>query len=332
MTQFRLNFASLLVMATAAALLLAPAVHADTLQDISKQIKQGQYPQALVQVDKYLADKPKDAQGRFLKGIILTEMNKPAEAIAIFTRLTEDYPELPEPYNNLAVIYAQQKQFDKARQALEMAIRTHPSYATAHENLGDIYARLASQSYDKALQIDSSNSSAQKKLALISDLMSTSGRPGKTSKPIGEARPAEPVKAAEAPKPAAAAPAAATPPAPATTPAPAAAPSKPGPTPAVDATAEVTRTIDCGPRPGRARMSRPTSPPMPATSRPRPANRARSGTRNGKSASTSRAPSRSAWKPARQRRWRHGNGEVPPALQVGNAQDIQQQDPPTGQA
>jgi tetratricopeptide (TPR) repeat protein len=161
----------------------------------------------------------------------------------VFTRLTEDYPELPEPYNNLAVIYAQQKQFDKARQALEMAIRTHPSYATAHENLGDIYARLASQSYDKALQIDSSNSSAQKKLALISDLMSTSGRPGKTSKPIGEARPAEPVKAAEAPKPAAAAPAA-TPPAPATTPAPAAAPSKPGPTPAVDATAEVTRTID----------------------------------------------------------------------------------------
>ena len=179
MTQFRLNFASLLVMATAAALLLAPAVHADTLQDISKQIKQGQYPQALVQVDKYLADKPKDAQGRFLKGIILTEMNKPAEAIAIFTRLTEDYPELPEPYNNLAVIYAQQKQFDKARQALEMAIRTHPSYATAHENLGDIYARLASQSYDKALQIDSSNSSAQKKLALISDLMSTSAAPAR---------------------------------------------------------------------------------------------------------------------------------------------------------
>jgi hypothetical protein len=36
--------------------------------------------------------------------------------------------------------------------------------------------------------------------------------------------------------------------------------------------------------------------------------------------------------PARQRRWRHGNGEVPPALQVGNAQDIQQQGPATGQA
>lgn len=240
MTQFRLNVSQLLVSAVSVALLLlAPAVRADALQDINKQIKQGQYPQALEQVDKYLAGKPKDAQGRFLKGIILTEMNKPNEAIVVFIKLTEDYPELPEPYNNLAVIYAQQKQFDKAKQALEMAIRTHPSYATAHENLGDIYARLASQSYDKALQIDSSNSSAQNKLALIRDLMSTAGRPGKTTKPIGEARPAEPVKVAEAPKSApVAAPAAATP-------APAAATPKPAPaSPSTDANAEITRTID----------------------------------------------------------------------------------------
>ena len=88
----------------------------------------------------YIRDRPKDAQGRFLKGQILTEMNKPADAIAVFTKLTEDYPELPEPYNNLAVLYAQQKQYDKARTALEMAIRTHPSYAIAYENLGDVYA------------------------------------------------------------------------------------------------------------------------------------------------------------------------------------------------
>ncbi len=246
MTQFRLKLSNLLVLAASTALLLlAPAVHADALQDISKQIKQGQCPQALEQVDKYLAGKPKDAQGRFLKGIILTEMNKPAEAIVIFTRLTEDYPELPEPYNNLAVIYAQQKQFDKAKQALEMAIRTHPSYATAHENLGDIYARLASQSYDKALQIDSSNSSAQKKLALIGDLMSTAGRPGKASKPIGEARPAEPIKTAEAPRVAPAAPVAATPAPAAATPAPAAASAKPAPaSPAADANGEIARAIE----------------------------------------------------------------------------------------
>ena len=254
MTQIRLTAARLLASALSVTLLaLAPAVHADALQDINKQIKQGQYPQALEQVDKYLAGKPKDAQGRFLKGIVLTEMNKPNEAIVVFTKLTEDYPELPEPYNNLAVIYAQQKQYDKAKQALEMAIRTHPSYATAHENLGDIYARLASQAYDKALQIDSSNSSAQNKLALIRDLMGTGSRPGKTTKPIDDARPAEPVKLAEAPKsapvPVAAAPVAAAPVAAAA--APAVVPAKPAEAPkpaatkaAGDPNAEITNAID----------------------------------------------------------------------------------------
>ena len=151
--------------------------YADNLPDIQRLIKQAQYPQALEKVDAYLSSKPKDAQGRFLKGLIFTEMGKPAEAIAVFTKLTEDYPELPEPYNNLAVLYAQQKQYDKARTSLEMAIRTHPSYAIAYENLGDIYAKLASQAYDKALQLDSANSTTQNKLALIRDLISTSNKP-----------------------------------------------------------------------------------------------------------------------------------------------------------
>ena len=83
------------------------------------------------------------------------------EATGVFLKLTEEAPELPEPYNNLAVIYAQQKQYDKAKAALEMAIRTHPSYAVAHENLGDLYAKMARQAYDRALQIDAGNASAQ---------------------------------------------------------------------------------------------------------------------------------------------------------------------------
>jgi tetratricopeptide (TPR) repeat protein len=156
--------------------LVSPA-HADALQEASKLLKQGHSAEALEKVDQYLVGKPKDAQGRFLKGLILSETNHPQEAIVVFTKLTEDYPELPEPYNNLAVIYAQQKQYEKAKQELEMAIRTHPSYATAHENLGDIYARLASQAYDKALQLDSSNASAQSKLAMIRELMGANGRP-----------------------------------------------------------------------------------------------------------------------------------------------------------
>ncbi|MDR3055517.1 MAG: tetratricopeptide repeat protein [Zoogloeaceae bacterium] len=152
---------------------ITPAFAADnSLTEIQLLVRQGQYPQALNKVDSYLASRPKDAQGRFIKGLIFTEMKRGDDAIAIFTKLTEDYPELPEPYNNLAVLYAQQKQYDRARGALEMAIRTHPSYAIAYENLGDVYAKLASQAYDKALQLDTSNAAAQSKLAMIRDLVS----------------------------------------------------------------------------------------------------------------------------------------------------------------
>ena len=157
---------------------------AQTLPDVQRLMKEGQTPQALEKVDAYIASKPKDAQGRFLKGLILTEMGRTADAITVFTLLTEDFPELPEPYNNLAVLYAQQKQYDKARTALEMAIRTHPSYAIAHENLGDVYAKLASQAYDKALQLDTSNKATQNKLSMIKDLISVAvpgGKPASAS-------------------------------------------------------------------------------------------------------------------------------------------------------
>lgn len=166
-------------------LLLSASVtfaNAQTLPDVQRLMKQGQMPQALEKADAYIATKPKDAQGRFLKGLILTEMGRTADAIAVFTKLTEDFPELPEPYNNLAVLYAQQKQYDKARTALEMAIRTHPSYSIAHENLGDVYAKLASQAYDKALQLDSSNRATQTKLSMIKELISTSAKPGTSGK------------------------------------------------------------------------------------------------------------------------------------------------------
>ena len=162
-----------------ASVLLATSVaaHADDLQEANKLFKQGQQAPALDKVNSYLSGKPKDAQGRFLKGLILTEQGKPNDAIKIFSDLTVDYPDLPEPYNNLAVLYASQGQYEKAKQSLEQAIRTHPSYATAHENLGDIYAKMASQAYDRALQLDRSNTSTQTKLAMIQDIFSGNAHP-----------------------------------------------------------------------------------------------------------------------------------------------------------
>jgi ketosteroid isomerase-like protein len=127
---------------------------------------------------------------RFLKGVVQTESGRTAEAIATFVNLTESYPELPEPYNNLAVLYAAQSQFDKARAALEMAIRTNPSYATAHENLGDVYAKLASQAYSKALQLDATNTAVQPKLALIRELFLPAGKAANKAASVAASGPA----------------------------------------------------------------------------------------------------------------------------------------------
>jgi tetratricopeptide (TPR) repeat protein len=175
MTHSRLLVLGSLRLLSLVAALMFSAAHADEYADVSQLVRAGKLPEALTKADQYLSAKPRDPQMRFLKGVIQRDSGKTTDAIATFTRLTEDFPELPEPYNNLAVLYAGQSQFDKARTALEMAIRTNPSYATAHENLGDVYAKLASQAYNKALQLDASNSGVPPKLALIRELFSPSG-------------------------------------------------------------------------------------------------------------------------------------------------------------
>src|SRR5437764_4803293 len=149
------------------------AAPADDLKEAQKLYAQGKLQPALDKVDTFLKVQPRDPQGRFLKGLVLTEQKRTNDAIQVFTGLTEDYPELPEPYNNLAVLYASQGNYDKAKSALELAIHTHPSYATAHENLGDIYAQLASRAYDRALQLDKSNTTAQVKLSMLKDIFSS---------------------------------------------------------------------------------------------------------------------------------------------------------------
>lgn len=215
-----------------AAALSATAAHADDYADVNALVRSGQLPQALAKADQYLAAKPRDPQMRFIKGVIQTEAGKPADAIATFTKITQDYPELPEPYNNLAVLYAGQNQYDKARAALEMAIRTNPSYATAHENLGDVYAKLASQAYSKALQLDGGNSAVPPKLALIRTLFSAETKNQKpaaaapASPPVvaqaqAPAAPVAPAKPAVVPPPPAAPPVVAAPTPPAVTPTPA---------------------------------------------------------------------------------------------------------------
>ena len=147
-----------------------PAVYAAGVDDAKALFKAGERDQALRQVNKVLESNPKDPKARFLKGVILAESGDAKAAADVFQRLTQDYPALPEPYNNLAVIYASEGHYDEARVALEKSIRTHPSYATAYDNLGDVYSKLASEAYDRALRLNASDAGASKKLTLVREL------------------------------------------------------------------------------------------------------------------------------------------------------------------
>jgi len=179
----------------------------ETLSGVKILMEQGKPAKAMEQLDGFLASKPDHAEARFLKGLILVNQDQLEDAIKIFEALTKDYPELPEPYNNLAVSYSALGRFDDARKALQSAITTHPSYATAHENLGNIYAMMAADAYNHALSLDKENTAARDKLALMSDLFSVgtiNAKPRKPIKPVKSPTPppsAQPVAASTAPAP-----------------------------------------------------------------------------------------------------------------------------------
>src|SRR5262245_47135737 len=84
------------------ALALAPVSAFADLASAQRLYEEGRSDDALKEVDSLLASNAADPELRFLKGIIYAEQGRNDDAIEMFAALTQDYPELPEPYNNLA--------------------------------------------------------------------------------------------------------------------------------------------------------------------------------------------------------------------------------------
>lgn len=229
-----------------ASLLSHGGAHASpaAVDEVQQLMEKGQLSAASSRVQAHLKKDSSDVQLRFLQAVIAAEQKKYDQAIRLFTALTQDHPTLPEPYNNLAVIYAIQGEDRKAAQVLEQAIRTNPSYATAHQNLGDVYARIANEAYAKALQLDSAQKAEKPKLTLISRI----------------ATPAATASTLPAPTAAAVTIAAATAPVPTPVPAPA---PEPAPTPAP--AAPITTT------PAPAEPAATAAPPAAPAPEPKPA-------------------------------------------------------------
>ena len=158
---------ALLAAATAVAQTPAPPSAA---AEVSALMKAGRGDEALARAEARLKDNPRDAQVRFMRGVILAEQGRTVEAAIVFERLTQEFPELPEPYNNLAVIHAAQGRYESAYRLLQQALVAQPDYAPAYENLGDLYLSMAEQAYGKALGLDANNRVAKAKLETAREL------------------------------------------------------------------------------------------------------------------------------------------------------------------
>jgi tetratricopeptide (TPR) repeat protein len=161
---------ALLAASLMAASLQAADAPADAARDIERLYRSGDAALAAQRLEQALAAQPGSPRLLFLKGVMLSEANREADAMATFERLTQDHPDLPEPYNNLAVLHAARGQLDRARELLELAIRHDPDYFAAQENLGDVFARLAQRAYEKAGVNPHAEPSLQRKLRLARDL------------------------------------------------------------------------------------------------------------------------------------------------------------------
>ena len=135
-------------------------------EQVKQLLRQGasKRQDALAKIDDYLVKKPRDPQMLFWRALLLNELNRSDEALALYEQLTQEFPELAEPHNNLGVMYASKGQIDKARLSFEQALRNNPSYSAAQENLGDIWLMLAQESYARASKLEPQNRPVKNKI------------------------------------------------------------------------------------------------------------------------------------------------------------------------
>ncbi|MCW1964873.1 tetratricopeptide repeat protein [Polynucleobacter sp.] len=118
--------------------------------DVERLIKARQYQDAVNLINTKIKATPRNVQIRFVKARLEIEMRQFGEAKKSLIEITQQFPELPEPYNNLAAIAANQGNWIEARDYLELALKLRPTYVIASANLGEIYIRLGAQAYESA--------------------------------------------------------------------------------------------------------------------------------------------------------------------------------------
>ena len=133
-----------------AALFASRPAFADLVSDVHGLLAKGDLVAALRVADAAVQSNPRDAQPRFLRAVVLMDLQRFDDALAAFTQLSQEYPELPEPFNNIALLQVRAGRLELARQALETALRNDPGHRAARRNLGEVHLMLAVQAWQQA--------------------------------------------------------------------------------------------------------------------------------------------------------------------------------------
>jgi tetratricopeptide (TPR) repeat protein len=149
----------------------AARITTDATPHIDALIAAQNWNAALAELDARIKSNPRDAQAKFKRGTVLARLGRDDDAIEQFVELTEAYPELPEPYNNLAALYAKKGRYEDARAALETAVKANPGFGLAYENLGDLYLRLAAVAYKRAQGTGHTSGATAQRLADIEKIV-----------------------------------------------------------------------------------------------------------------------------------------------------------------
>ena len=147
------------------------SAHADVYEDVERLLRNGQLEKAAEMGRRHLQTHPQDPQMRLLGSRIQDASGNTDESIATLESLTLEFPELPEPHNNLAVLYARQGRMPEALASLQKAVQARPDYTVAQENLGDLYLSMALKAYAQARQGASGSPSASRKADTLAPLL-----------------------------------------------------------------------------------------------------------------------------------------------------------------
>lgn len=87
----------------------------------------------------------------FAQAVELSLQQQWVQAESIYRDLLTRRPQWPEPKNNLAILLLQTSRLNEAKEMLEQAVVSSPSYRIAQHNRSQLYNYLATQAYEKAL-------------------------------------------------------------------------------------------------------------------------------------------------------------------------------------